>query len=68
MNAAPKPRLLVLVVLRRVIEFALGQLVERDAHSLDPGQRLSKNFVLPGGLRGSRRPELQTGAAPLLPK
>ena len=40
-----KPRLLVLVVLRRVIEFALGQLVERDAHSLDPGPRLSKDFV-----------------------
>ena len=40
-----KPRLLVLVVLRRVIEFALGQLVERDAHSLDPAPRLSKDFV-----------------------
>ena len=40
-----KRRLLVLVVLRRVIEFALGQLVERDAHSLDPGPRLSKDFV-----------------------
>ena len=40
-----KPRLLVLVVLRRVIEFALGQLVERDAHSLDPGPRLSKDFA-----------------------
>ena len=40
-----EPRLLVLVVLRRVIEFALGQLVERDAHSLDLGPRLSKDFV-----------------------
>ena len=40
-----KPRLLVLIVLRRVIEFPLGQLVERDAHSLDPGPRLSKDFV-----------------------
>ena len=40
-----KPRLLVLVVLRRVIEFALGQLVERDAHSLDPGPCLAKHLV-----------------------
>ena len=40
-----KPRLLVLIELRRVIEFPLGQLVERDAHSLDPGPRLSKDYV-----------------------
>ncbi len=40
-----KPRLLVLVVLRRVIEFALGQLVERDAHSLKPSPGLAEYLV-----------------------
>jgi hypothetical protein len=37
--------LLSFVVLRRVIEFALGQLVERDAHSLDPSPSLAEYFV-----------------------
>jgi len=40
-----KPGLFTLVVLRRVLEFALGQLVERDAHRLDPSPSLAEYFV-----------------------
>ena len=40
-----QPRLFVLVVLRRVVEFALGQLVEGDAHRSDPALRLAKHLV-----------------------
>ena len=40
-----KPRLFVFVVLRRVVEFALGQLVEGDAQSSDPALSLAKHLV-----------------------
>jgi hypothetical protein len=50
------------VVLRRVVELALGQLVERDAHDSDPFSNVSKHLVgrprrnLPGRYGG--RPPL----------
>ena len=40
-----KPRLFVFVVLRRVVEFALGQLVEGDAQRSDPVLGLAKHLV-----------------------
>ena len=40
-----KARLFVLVVLCRVVEFALGQLVERDTHRSDPALRVAKHLV-----------------------
>jgi hypothetical protein len=40
-----QPRLFVFVVLRRVVEFALGQIVEGDAHRSDPASRLAKHLV-----------------------
>ena len=40
-----KPRLFVFVVLRRVVEFALGQLVEGDAQRSDPALGLAKHLV-----------------------
>ena len=45
-----KTRPLKFVVLRRVVELALGKLVERDAHDSDPRPRVAKHV---GG--GSRR-------------
>ena len=44
-ECSAKPRPLVLVELRRVIEFALGQLVERNAHRLDPSPSLAEYVV-----------------------
>lgn len=38
-----KARPLKFVVLRRVVELALGKLVERDAHDLDPRPRVAKH-------------------------
>ncbi len=40
-----EPGLFVLVVLRRVIQFALGQFVEGDAHRSDPAARLAKHVI-----------------------
>ena len=42
-GAQPTP--FVFVVLRGVVEFALGQLVERDAHRSDPVLGLAKHLV-----------------------
>lgn len=39
----PKARPLQFLVLRRVVELALGQLVERDAHDLDPRPSVAKH-------------------------
>jgi hypothetical protein len=38
-----KPRPFQFVVLRRVVELALGQLIERDAHGLDPRPSVTKH-------------------------
>ncbi len=46
----PQAGLLKFVLLGRVVEFALGQLVERDAHRSDPSAGLAKYFV--GGTAG----------------
>jgi len=40
-----QPRLFMFVVLRRVVEFALGQLVEGDAHRSDPVLRVAKHLI-----------------------
>jgi len=45
-----QPRLLMLEVLNSVVEFALGQLIEGDAHRLDPRLGLAKHLV--GGATG----------------
>lgn len=44
-ECSAKPRLLVFVVLRRVVEFAFGQFVERDMHRSDPALSLAKHLV-----------------------
>ena len=38
-----KTRPLKFVVLRRVVELALGKLIERDAHDLDPRPSIAKH-------------------------
>jgi hypothetical protein len=40
-----KARLFVLVVMCCVVEFALGQLVERDTHRSDPALSVAKHLV-----------------------
>lgn len=40
-----QPRLFKFIVPSRVVEFALGQLVEGDAHRSDPGARLAKHLI-----------------------
>ena len=57
-----KPGLLVLIMQRRSNAAGLSPRAARSGSA--PLERLR----LPDGLRGCRRPELQTGAAPLLPK
>ena len=42
-EGAAKARLLEFVEVRRVVEFALGQLVERDAHDSDPRASVPKH-------------------------
>ena len=43
-EGAAEARLLEFVVVRRVVEFALGQLVERDAHGSDPRASVFKHL------------------------
>jgi hypothetical protein len=40
-----KARLFVFVVLRRVVQFALGERVERDAHRSDPALSVAKHLI-----------------------
>ncbi len=49
-EGAAEARLLEFVVVRCVVEFALGQLVERDAHGSDPCASVPKHV----GGRGNR--------------
>ena len=49
-----KPRLLALAVMGRVIEFALGQLIERDVHGLDPAPSLAKHISRGTAREGAR--------------
>ena len=40
-----KPASFAFVVLRRIVEFALSQLIERDAHRLDPSLGVPKYVI-----------------------
>jgi hypothetical protein len=51
---APKARPFEFVILRRVVELAFGQLVERDAHVSDPSPCVAKHFVRRSRLKRSR--------------
>jgi len=40
-----KARLFVFVVLRRVVQFALGEFVERDTHRSDPALSVAEHLI-----------------------